>query len=155
MQFSAKEDLKGPIENVFALLSDFPGFERSALRRGVEVQRCDTLAEPGPGMAWDVAFVLRGKRRKAHLDLVHYDPPDGMVFDFASDNMQGRMVVDLVALSRGRTRMGVDFQVKPQNLTARLLLQSLKLAKGNLNKRFQVRMASYAEDMEERLKSMA
>jgi hypothetical protein len=64
----------------------------------------------------------------------------------------GNMVVDLMALSRSRTRLVLDIELKPENLSARLLVQSLKLARGNLTKRFRLRAAEYAIDVEDRYK---
>ena len=57
MKFVAHEDVEAPIDFVFEQMSDFPALERSALRRGAEVQRVDTVPDKTPGMAWDVAFV--------------------------------------------------------------------------------------------------
>jgi hypothetical protein len=60
-----------------------------------------------------------------------------------------------VALSRARTRLNVDLSVTPRNLAGRLLVQSMKLAKGKLGKRFRLRVAEYAMDVEERHKRSA
>jgi len=62
------------------------------------------------------------------------------------------MRVDLVALSRARTRLSVGLDVTPRTLAGRLMIQSMKLAKGNLSKRFRLRVADYAMDVEERNK---
>jgi len=150
MKFSTREDIEAPIEFVFGEVSDFAALERSALRRGADVQRLDTLAKNGPGMKWDTAFDLRGKRRELQLELVQYDPPNAMKFASTSSMIYSDLVLDLVALSRGRTRMSLDMELKPQNLSARLLVQSLKLAKTNVMKRFEMRMASYARDLEDK-----
>ena len=150
MKFSAKEDIEAPIEFVFAEISDFQAFERSALRRGAEVQRVVDKPAPGVGMAWDVSFKLRGKARELQMELTDFTPPHGMVLSSRSPSMGGHLVVDLVALSRGRTRMGVDISLEPKNLSSRLLVQSLKLARGNLTKRFKLRVAQFAKDIEER-----
>ncbi|MDT8326201.1 MAG: SRPBCC family protein [Roseovarius sp.] len=155
MQFSTKEDIEAPIETVFAEITDFQGFERSALRRGAEVQRVDDRTKPGVGMAWHVNFTMRGKRREIDMQLSNYDPPNGIALSSTSPAMGGTMVVELVALSRGRTRMAVDITLAPKNLASRLLVQSLKLARGNLTKRFKLRVAEYAMDVEERSKRTA
>jgi len=150
MQFSAKEDVEAPIDFVFEQLSDFQSFERSALRRGAEVQRTDSKHNIGTGMAWDAAFKLRGRKREIQMELTEYDPPTGMVLSSRSPAMGGHLTVDLVALSRGRTRMSLEIDLNPKTLSSRLLVQSLKLARSNLSKRFRERVAEFAEELEDR-----
>ena len=43
----------------------------------------------------------------------------------------------------------VSFELKAKTLTARLLLQSLKLAKTKMTKRFKARVLDYAETVED------
>ena len=155
MQFSAKEDIEAPIDFVFSQLTDFQAFERSALRRGAEVQRVDDKTSPGVGMAWDVMFELRGKMRELKMELTDLDSPNGMVLSSRSPAMGGDLVVDLVALARGRTRMSVDIDLRPKTLTSRLLVQSLKLARSNLTSRYETRVAGFARDLEDRYKRKA
>lgn len=155
MNFSTREDVEAPIEYVFSQVSDFASMERSALRRGADVQRVDELTTTEPGMAWDARFKMRGKKREVQMELVEYDPPNGYVLGSRSPNMGGRLVVELVALSRNRTRMRLDVELEPKSLSSRLLIQSLKLARRNLSKRMNDRFADYARDMEERFKSVS
>lgn len=155
MKFVAHEDVEAPIEFVFDQVSDFAAIERSVLRRGAEVQRVDDLEETRPGMKWDAAFDLRGKRREMQMELTELDRPNGMVIASRSPNMGGQMVLDLVALSRSRTRINVEIDMTPRTLAAKLLVQSMKLAKGNLTKRFRQRVAGYAKDLEDRYKDVA
>lgn len=148
MKFSAKEDIEAPLADVFAMITDFESFERSAMRRGAKVQRVDELAQPGVGMLWDVSFNFRGRKRELRLELVHCDPDTGIAFQAQSGSMNGSFVVDLLALSKTRTRMSVELEMQPQNLSARLLIQSFKLAKAGLTKRFKLRVAEYSKEME-------
>jgi|TARA_R110002049_G_scaffold307712_2_gene509082 hypothetical protein len=150
MKFSTKEDIEAPIEAVFEMLCDFEGFERSAMRRGAEVQRVDTLHKPGVGMSWKAAFQLRGKRRELTIEMVTFDRPNEMVIDSLSTGLAGQMSIELMALSRNRTRVNVALDIKPLNLSARLLVQSLKLAKTSLTKKYKHRVAEYAKGMEDR-----
>ncbi len=155
MKFSAREDVEAPINYVFEQLTDFQTFERSALRRGAEVQRVDSRKSNGVGMAWDVSFKLRGKMRDLQMELTNLDAPNGFVLSSRSPAMGGDMVVDLVPLSRNRTRMSMDIDLRPKNLSSRLLVQSLKLARSNLTSRYKLRIAGFARDLEDRYKRSA
>jgi len=150
MKFSTKEDIDAPIDAVFEMLCEFDQFERAAMRRGAEVQRVDQLAEPGAGMQWEAAFDMRGKRRALQVEMDRFDRPTEMKLNTRSQGLTGDMSFDLVALSRSRTRIMVALDLKPQNLSARLLVQSLKLAKNALTKKFKKRVGDYAKDMDER-----
>ena len=155
MKMNAREDVEAPIDFVYEQITDFQAFERRAMRRGAEVLRVDDLKTDGPGMAWDITFMLRGKQREVQIELARLDPPNGLTMASRSPTMGGQMVVELVALSRNRTRLSLDIELVPKNLTARLLVQSLKLARKNLTKRFRLRVADYAVDLEDRYKRNA
>ena len=155
MKFETKEDVEMPLEALFQRVSDFEGYERAAMRRGAEVVRVDTLTQPGEGMRWKAAFDLRGKRRNIEVVLSEYDAPNAMVFDAESQGLDVRMVLDLMALSRARTRLSITVELSAKTLSARLLLQSLKLARTNITKRFKLRVADMAKDMEDRYRRSA
>lgn len=155
MEFVSKEDVDAPIQQVFEMLTDFEGFERAALRRGAEIQRVDDLQEPGAGMAWDISFMMRDKLREFRLTLTEFDPPNGMVLSGGNKGLESVIEVELVALSRTRTRMVVRTELSATTLSARLLLQSLKLGRNKLQSRFRLRVADFANEMEERYKRSA
>ncbi len=155
MRFTSKEDIEAPIEHVFAQVSDFQSFERAALRRGAEIRCNREPARPGVGLRWHARFLLRGKQREVDTEVTTFDPPNCLAVAAHSTAFAGQLGVDLVALSPGRTRMTVDLVVKPQTLPARLLVQSLKLARTNLTRRFKKRVADYAAEVEDRYKRRA
>ncbi|RYG91565.1 SRPBCC family protein [Loktanella sp. IMCC34160] len=149
MKLSTREDIEAPIDYVFGRATDFASFERSALRRGVEVHRLDVGQDVGKGASWRVEFVFRGRPRKAEAVIADFDPPNGFAAKFESGGLQGQTVVELVPLSPGRTRLTLSVEMTPKTLAARLLIQSLKLAKTNLHRKFKTRVADFAEDVEE------
>jgi hypothetical protein len=150
MKFSTKEDMEIGIDEVFVLLSDFDGFERMFMQRGVDITRLDQTAVIGVGTKWAANAEFRGRRRDFEVELVDYDRPNCMQFKTESGGMTAKFTVELVALSRNRTRMRVELDVKPKTLPARLLMQSARLARNNLNRRYKTRVANFAEDMEDR-----
>lgn len=155
MQFTSKENIEVPIEQVFEMLTDFERHVRSAMRRGAEVTRTDKLSAPGVGVGWDLAFEFRGKQREMHLKVTEFDRPYEMTLEATLQGIDSTINLQLVALSKTLTRFNVTTNIRPKTLSARLLVQSLKLAKSNITKRFDGRMASTARDMEDRYSRMA
>ncbi|MEQ9260365.1 MAG: SRPBCC family protein [Roseovarius sp.] len=147
MKFETKMDIEAPIGFVFEEITNFKALERAAMRRGAEVQRVDSLEAPGVGMAWDAHFKLRGKERDVQMEISEYDPPNGLTVSSRSPSMGGTMVVELVPLSKIRTRVSMTVTLAPKNLSAKLLVQSMKLAKKNLMKRLDERMEGYATEI--------
>ncbi|MFT5743693.1 MAG: hypothetical protein ACI86S_001766 [Paracoccaceae bacterium] len=152
MKFTTKEDIEAPIDQVFNAVSDFPSFERSALRRGAEVSRVDTFETSQVGSAWDIAFKFRGKERALRATLAEFDAPNSLVADIVSKGIGGVTRVGLVPLSRSRTRLNVEIELTPKSLAAKLLFKSMSLAKGNMNKRLARRVADFAEDIEDQFR---
>ncbi len=148
MKFSTREDVEAPVDSVFEALSDFEAFERTAVKRGADVARTDRLADIGPGLGWTVRFPIRGKMRRVMCEMTEFDRPSGMVFNGESKGFVMELKVRLVALSVARTRLGVEFEIRPRGLTSRLLLQSARLNKASHDRRFEARIQKFAADIE-------
>ena len=155
MDFTSKEDIDAPIADVFESLSDFDNFERSAFRRGAEVQRLGDTATPGAGLVWEAKFPFRGKSRDMRIVLSEYVPVTRIVVTGDSSGLQGVTVFDLLALSPRRTRIAVKLTLTPKTLSGRLLVQSLKLVRGKLERRFKSRVSEFARLAEDRLNDTA
>ena len=152
MKLNAKEDIEAPLEEVFANLCDFESFERAALRRGAEVVRADQPRMEGVGQSWRAMFDYRGKKRVVMIRLTQMDAPNMLEFNGISATLDGLMRVDLVALSRRRTRLNVSTEVTAKTLASRIFLQSLKLARGRISDRFARRVRTLAISIEDRLR---
>ena len=148
MKFSAREDIEAPIGYVYGRVSDFAGFERRALRQGAQINRRKE-GDIQLGAIWDIAFAFRGRERKVQAELIRLDAEQSIEIESQSDGLFALTQVDLVPLSATRTRVLVAFDMRAKTLTARLLLQSLKLAKTKMTKRFKARVLDYAENVED------
>ncbi|WP_394153806.1 SRPBCC family protein [Loktanella salsilacus] len=144
MKFSTREDIEAPIDQVYARVTDFAGFERQMMRRGADVRRMDPGHPVKQGSSWDVAFTFRSRERRLRAVVARLVAPTELVIDLASNGLDGKTTVELVALSPNRTRLAVSIELSAKSLSARLLLQSLKLAKSNLTKRFKKRVGEFA-----------
>lgn len=148
MKLSTREDIEAPIGYVYKRVSDFAAFERRALRQGIEVS-CRAEGAPQVGAKWDIAFSFRGRARKVVAELTKLDYEQAIEIESQSDGLTALTQVDLVALSATRTRVLVAFDMRAKTLTARVLLQSLKIAKTKMTKRFKARVLEYAEAVED------
>lgn len=147
MKFSTNEDIEAPIEQVFAAVSDLAFYERTAIRRGAEIMRTTAHEVPAIGMKWKARFMFRNRMRDVAIEMTELDPPQAMSFESQSGGLSSMLDIELVPLARSRTRLKVGFELKPLNLPARLMIQSLKLAKGNLQKRFKKRVSDFAKEL--------
>lgn len=153
MEFTTREDIEAPLEQVFAQATNFEQIERQIMRRSIDVRRTsEGGAGTARGMSWQATFGFRGKTRTTDVTLAEYDPPNALSYHAVSGGLEIVTQIDFVALSRSRTRVGMKVELLPKTLSARLMVQSMKLGKSGIEKRFRVKMAEYAKELEDRLK---
>lgn len=150
MKFSTRQDIEAPAEFVFEQISDFDGFERQAMRRGVQVQRKTPSAPVGVGSSWQLQMPFRGKQRDINAQITTFDGPNQLTGHAKSGGLNMVLDIELVPLSAKRTRVTYGFEVTPQNLSSRILIQSMKFAKSSLQRRFERRIGNFTEVIDER-----
>ncbi|SEK77719.1 hypothetical protein [Pacificibacter marinus] len=145
MKFSTRQDIEAPADFVFAQMSDFDGLERQAMRRGIEVRRKNPMQPRGIGAAWVLRAPFRGKWRDIDARIAEFDSPNVLVACAKSGGLDMTLSIDLVPLSSVRTRIMLGYDVRPQTLSARILVQSVKFAKASLQRRFDKRVGKFSE----------
>lgn len=155
MDISSKVDVDAPAEYVFDCLSDFQVFEKAALRRGAEVQRVDTMDALGAGASWQVQFDFRGKPRDVSVELTEFTAPEAACYEATGQGISATMRLELVPMSKNRTRLTSTVNMRAKTLPARLLLQSVKLAKGQVEKRLDGMMEDFGRQLSKRHAQLA
>lgn len=153
MKFSGKTDIDATLNAAFAAVADFGAFEKLAIHAGAGVARTDDMAMPGCGMMWDIRLNYRGKARKIVAELVDYDPPEVLDFATSTSGFNATIRVELLALSQRQTRAVVILDIRARSLAARLALQSGRLVKARLNKRFKARIHKFGQEVQARIQS--
>lgn len=149
MKLTSRQDIEAPLDVVYARLTDFDNFERMVMRRGAEIERTDRLKKQDIGMAWRLRFTFRSKTRKMSVRFADAEPGSHLAWAFESPSVEGTFRIELVTLSARRTRMTMTTEVRPKTLAARLVLQSMRLAKGRVQRRFDVSAGKLANRIEE------
>lgn len=150
MKFSTREDIDIPAAFLFDQISDIDSFERSAVRRGADVRRLNPENGAGPGLRWNIRFMLRGKRRELEMELVELNRPESAVLTGGSDSFDLNLRLSVITLNPRRSRLGVEIEITPRNFMARVMLQSARLGKSALDRRFADRVKTFAHELERR-----
>lgn len=152
MKLSTRKDIEAPLDQVWAAVTDFEAWERAAMRRGADVSRIDSFGKPGVGMTWQARFIYRGKPREVTAKVAEMAERAALAFHLVSPNVTTDARIELMEMSARRTRLHVVLDIQPRSLGARLFLQSLRLARGKVERRFETRVAQMATELESRLR---
>ncbi len=150
MDFTASVRMSAPRAAVFDALTEFDRLEARAAEQGIAVTR--TAAPAGlVGTGWTARFAMRGKEREAQVTLVEVSRPERLHFTARTGGLETGTVIALADAEDGGTLLEVHAEMQPRTLSARLIVQSLRLARAKMTARFEARVAGYARDLDARL----
>ncbi|WP_374633277.1 hypothetical protein [Paracoccus sp. (in: a-proteobacteria)] len=147
MKFSTRQDADLAAEALFRAVSNFDEIGRMLMRRGAVVRRLDGLTAPGTGMNWQIGFDWRGRRRDVAMELTRFDPPEGLVLQGQSDLFDLTIQMTVLELSRSKSRLIFETDLLPRGMKARLLLQTAKLGKSQLDRKFAKRIGEFVHTL--------
>lgn len=147
MKFSTRIDTELSADELFGRVTDFGHLERMLIRRDVSIARIDPAQEPGTGIGWNLSFHWRGKVRRMRLQVTRFDRPERLSILGTSEALETSIDFTVVALSRARSRLIFETDLRPRNMRARLMLQTAKLGKSQLDRRFERRVAEFIEEL--------
>lgn len=134
MKFATTRDVDVPVEYLFERATDFAGFERRAVNRGVEVRHLAAGAI-STGFRWQVAGFLRGRPQQAEVELIQLLPPDRLEITATSGGLKVSARCTFAAISPRNSRLEITIDAQASTLRTRLMLHSLRLARGRISKR--------------------
>lgn len=137
MKLTAKIDLEVPAAFVFDTLTDNASWEREAIRNGVEVSRPPGAPDRGLGAAWQMRGHYKGKPRKVLIVIEELVQDQRIGLSLDSPSIDGTARLEVMVLSPRRSRLRVDLEIKPKTLAARLFVNTMRLAKGRVQARFE------------------
>ncbi|MFD1795674.1 hypothetical protein FQV27_04145 [Paracoccus aurantiacus] len=144
MKFSTRIDQDVPAEEMFDAVANFDRIERMLMRRGVSVRRNNDMSVGS--RSWDLAFDWRGQRREVNLVLTRFDRPEHLTMTGQSAPFDMVLDMSVVALSRQKSRLIFELDVKPRNMRARLALQTAKLGKTQLDRKIAKKVGAFIDD---------
>lgn len=146
MELTSEQEIAAPRAQVFAALTDFAAVEARMKARGTTLERLDS-GTTTEGAEWEARFRLRGRERRLHLVLADCAAPEKLGLTGDSPAFAIESMITLAAPTPETTRMRVTFIARPRTTGARLALQSLRLVRGRMERRFDAAVARLAEDV--------
>lgn len=151
MKITSKCDVGASPDFVFARMSDYEAWERAIAKRNTTLAR-----SPGPirpGTTWNTRFRLKGRDRDMLLTLLSEVPGRQVHVTLADTSLDVDIIADLIEVAPERSRVAVSLELRPRNLTARLLIQSLRLAKGKVQGQLDQRVEQWARNVTQQYRS--
>lgn len=137
MKFKVSEDVDAPQAMVWQGFTDFSGLETDARNRGATLVRVGNWTETNQNVEWRGEVTVRGKSRPIAAKVTQFSPQERCVIESRVGGMKCYQEMIFVPLSPEITRVALTLELSADTLTARLLLQTLKLARGRVMQRLQ------------------
>ncbi len=148
MKFKVSEDVDAPQAMVWAKFVDFTALEDDARGRGATVTRVGNWTDTAEGVAWRGDVTARGKSRPLAAKVTRFAPEDLCLIESRIGGMNCSYEMTFVPLATEVTRVALVLELSADTLTARLLLQTLKLARGRVLQRMQAVIARQGNAVE-------
>ena len=148
MKFKVSEDVDAPRSMVWARLTDFSAMEQDARGRGATITRVGNWTNTAEGVEWRGEVTVRGKVRPLSAKVERFVPEDICLIESRIGGMSCIYEMSFVALTPEVTRVSVVLDLSAQTLTARLILQTMKLARGRVMQRLQGMIARQGNAVE-------
>ena len=149
MKFKVSEDVDAPAALVWARFTEFDGIEEDVRGRGADVTRTGAWTEPKVGAGWRGSVKVRGRQRPLTSEISALDASNRMEIQTTVGGMDALYEMTFLELRPDMTRVQAVLDLSANNLSARLALQTLKLARGRVMQRLQgflARQGNLAED---------
>lgn len=140
MKLKVSEDAQSPVDAAFAVLTDYAAIEDELRNHGVTITRLGGWRDVALGVAWSGRGQLRGKTRQIDAKVSALEPGRMVEIEARVGGMKVLHETRLVPLGERVTRINITLDLRPDTLSARLLVQSLKLARGRILERMEHRL---------------
>ncbi|WP_347266385.1 hypothetical protein [Paracoccus sp. (in: a-proteobacteria)] len=147
MKFSTRQDIGLPASELFQAITRFRDLERMLQRRRATVRRQDAMAPPDVGASWMIGFRWRGRDRELDMALSRLEAPEVMAFEGGSDQFGIALRMTVVALTPRKSRLICETEVVPRGVAARLILQTARLGKGQLDRKYAHQVADLLDKL--------
>lgn len=143
MNLSATDRIAAPRDAVYRHYVDYQHMEALAEGRGAEITR-----KGGPAfdtLAWDIRAPFRGRVWELSAFIAESVQAERVVVTSRGGSFGGSLTLTFADDEQGGTEVRSALTIGSNSIPAGVLLTSLRLAQGELQRRFESRMKGFAE----------
>ena len=146
MRLASKTHVAAPVGFLHGRVTDFDHLEALARSFGATVER-QFDGPPLVGCIWDLVLTIKQHPRQMQTSLADWVPDQELTFDSQMQGLHIETRVTMAAEGAERSRLNIVIDMRPQTLKARVLLQTLRLARHRIEQGFDSRLEGFATDI--------
>lgn len=128
----------------------YPRHETAARKAGFEVTRHGTVEDVLTDLHWTVAGQVRGRHREATVTVAEALPPVRLHIITQIGAIEAHGDLQFFEMGRNRCQMRAHVGLIPHTMSARLLVQSLRLSRHRITQRLHGALLQFARKAERR-----
>lgn len=134
MKIGASRDFKRARGKVFDSFADPAQMDKVFGEQGANLRR---EGPGGPGTVWHLDVVSGGKTRPMVITLVDMEKSEAMRMRVTSEMVDADVAFAFADLPERGCQVSAEIDLAPRTLTARVAIQTLRLAKGKVEQKIQ------------------
>lgn len=148
MEISYQSIIKVPQAFAFARATDFERFESEGFGNLAAFEPRSEIRAPKIGARWRTAAEFQGRPRRFSLQLLQLEEPGKMVLGNKSEKYDIEAHFDFVEAGVEETEFHFRLDAKANSITAKLILQTIQLARSRIEKSMEDDFTKMGQQME-------
>ena len=144
MNFETREDVDIPRDFAFSRFADFTRYEKSVRQYGADIRRVNGFTEIAEGCSWRGSAIVRGKARGVEATITRLNHPEHAQMKTTVGGMTVDVDLFFEELGPEKTRVRATAQLKATTLAARLILQTIKLGRRQIQGKIDSRIVAFS-----------
>ena len=137
-----------PQRFAFERATDFALFEEKGFGKLDPFERRSDIIAPEIGARWRTAAEFQGRPRRFSIQLLEMDPSEWLVLGNKSEKYDVEARFRFTETGDAQTTFSFHLVAKARSITAKLILQTIQLARGRIEKSMQADFEEMAKKME-------
>lgn len=149
MIFETSEEVDVPRDFAFSRFGDFTRYEAAARAYGADIRRVNGFTELAEGAGWRGSVMVRGKTRGVEATVTRLVRPEHAQMQTLVGGMTVTVDLTFEELGPEQTLVRAKASLRATTLAARLILQTVKLGRRQIQAKLDSRIVALANEYED------